>query len=102
MRVDYTLVIQSRLKYDMEFMKRCLLALYAQQEAYEQAVRATSMDNGIGFNKSDALLLTSAAQQLIGDPKATFPLGSVMAISQRLHKYTRQLSHLLTIEEIET
>ena len=47
-------------------VERAVMALYERQTADEQATQATREHNGVGFNGTDAPILTSFAEQLKG------------------------------------
>ena len=48
---------------DDEFAIKCLLLLYDEQEADEQATQITQHENSVGFNKSDSVFLSQCAEQ---------------------------------------
>lgn len=56
--------IKEKLTTDNKWLYRGILAIYACQTAEEQASHETTVDNGIGFNGSDAEMLSSYAEQI--------------------------------------
>lgn len=81
-----------------------LLGLYARQTADEQEAQATGHTNGMGFNGTDAAILSSFAEQVIGNraKKAAGEGGYPSDLSPRqlellrkkLVKYGRQLEEI--------
>ncbi len=71
-----------------------LLALYEKQSLAERAGHATAEDNGEGFTKHDAEILTSFAEQV---KRGRGLSGNQMAICRkRLPKYWRQIGSLMS------
>jgi len=93
------LIIESRLATDWDFCSMCLLKLYEQQTDDEQDIGDTQHENGKGFNKADATLLSHYTIKV----KYEVPMNNAdKAIAKfKLKKYAKQLTTLLTDEEIE-
>lgn len=90
-----TLVIQTKLEHDNDFLFQCVLLLYDKQEEDEQSDNSTRHQNGVGFNKADGTLLSLFAKQIKAEDwenAATYMENA----RQRMLKYARQLSNLLT------
>ena len=83
------------------FLERSLMVLYARQTADEQASQGTIEENGVGFNRYDAGLLTSYAEQIranAANPRSQYHAeGRRLSAKQqavtrnRIKKYIRQL-----------
>ena len=78
-----------KLSTDRKWMERGLIILFDQQTTDEQTRRFTDNSNGVGFNKPDAKLLSSFAQQ-IKDGK-TLSSNQLIYLQRKLPKYWRQL-----------
>ena len=57
--------IKIKLITDVKWLYRGILAIYEMQTLEEQSVENTLESNGVGFNGSDANLLSSFAKQLL-------------------------------------
>lgn len=90
------LIIESLLNSDDEFVKTCLILLYNKQEEDEQSMEESIHQNGVGFNKADARILSDLAIQVIESGELKVNTG----IRNRIKKYARQLSHYLTDEQL--
>lgn len=73
---------------------QALMELYKRQSEAEKAIGATVGDNGVGFTKFDAELLTSFAQQL--EHKGYLSAKQMIVLRNRLPKYWRQLAGMLS------
>jgi hypothetical protein len=80
-------------------VERAVLVLYQRQTADEQVTSSTSHENGIGFNGTDAFILSSFAEQI---QDSTYPKGRRLSPKQmgvarrKVQKYTRQLIEVAT------
>jgi hypothetical protein len=77
-----------------------LLALYERQTSDEQSSETTSHENGVGFNGTDAHILTSFAKQALRNQEARRNVGGypndlsekqLALLRKKLAKYGRQL-----------
>jgi len=93
-------IIEARLMNDLDFAKMCLLELYKWQTEEEQSAKHTIETNGRGFNKSDGELL-SAISEIINEGGDVLP-DTWNKVQGMLLKYAKQLSLLLTEEQIES
>lgn len=89
---DKTLITQTLLEHDDEFLLKCLVLLYRQQEQDEQDSHSTHHSNGKGFNKSDAQRLSAAAELHL---EGNLPVKWLPDIRTRILKYASQLTTLL-------
>ena len=92
------LIIRQKLRYDRQFMEKCLLLLHSLQEDDEQAAASTMHQNGQGFNKSDSHELTIYAEILIErktNPEASLSQQTVREAHRRMEKYAGQLDKLI-------
>lgn len=90
-------VIRARIQHDNEFLVRCLLALYEQQELDEQEARHTQHQNGMGFNKSDSNVLSEYAEAVKSGYRLSEP--QLQDARRKLTKYSNQLLSLLREED---
>jgi len=58
-------MIKDNLAVSDKWVKRAVLVIYAAQTAAEQATETTREENGVGFNGTDAEILSSFAKQII-------------------------------------
>ena len=93
--MDKVLVIKQRLQYDHDFMLKCLLKLYEQQEEDEKAISTTQHTNGRGFNKADAPYLTRCVE--LYKAEKNLVLSRRIEAAERLKKYAKQLSTLIEL-----
>lgn len=90
-----TLIIQTKLSHDNDFLFRCVLELYKLQEADEREDKLTKHTNGVGFNKADGQALSDFAvivQQEDWEAVADY----IDDARKRMLKYAGQLSKILT------
>lgn len=90
------------MKDRIDFLEKCIVLLYKQQNPDEQAMRDTNEDNGVGFNKPDANRLTRYAQKLIAKKDSNYHLDEAEFndASERMQKYCKQLAKLVPDEEV--
>lgn len=95
--------VAEKLETDNRWLIRGLLALYERQTADEQQTEQTSHSNGMGFNGTDANILTSFAKQVLvwqavpaGERKYPMPLSprQLELARRKLRKYAGQLARL--------
>jgi hypothetical protein len=90
------IVIEARLKAgERDFVKMCLLKLYEQQEDDEQDSKDTHHENGKGFTKADAKALSRVVEYYHNGTEVV-----VTVVVERLLKYSKQLTTLLTDQEV--
>lgn len=102
------LLIRTKLAHDTDFVKKCLIRLYEQQEEDEQDRGETTHENGVGFNKADAFILTPIARNMVLEsigsglpPERIIITADAMdECRMRLPKYVAQLERLLKDEEV--
>jgi hypothetical protein len=100
---DIQLIVKSRLKFDRAFLKMCLLKLYLAQEIDEKMGAATLHPNGVGFNKSDAPILTPLAVKVENEMMHDGPTLTETEIDITRHhmmKYVDQIIRLSLPEEL--
>ena len=91
-------VVESILE-DQSNLELVLLEMYHRQTPDEQYAHRTGIWNGVGFNKVDADLLTSFAEQI--ERKNYLPLGARLSVKQvalarkKLPKYHRQIVDII-------
>ena len=90
-------MIKANLAKSDKWVARAILVIYANQTASEQNTETTREDNGIGFNGTDAQILSSFAKQIIefeaGRTRFMTPLSrNQMVLARRkIMKYAGQL-----------
>lgn len=95
--------IRETIATDTRMVERSLLKLFARQTADEQQAKTTSHSNGMGFNGTDANILSSFAQWVMQGEKKGIPEGKRLSEKQlviarkKLPKYAGQL-----LEEVKT
>jgi hypothetical protein len=88
--------VEAILANNKALQMRALVALYEAQTPTEQAWNSTVVANGAGFNKNDAEILSSFAEQLT---KRGFLTGKQMILlRKKLPKYWRQIIPLISPE----
>lgn len=91
--------MQRRLAKDPVAVERALITLFYQQTQMEVNTESTREDNGVGFNATDAQILTSFTSQILHN-RGGYPDGrrlspKQMAIATRkIRKYAAQLLRL--------
>ena len=81
--------IKIKLITDTKWLYRGILAIYEMQTLEEQSVENTLESNGVGFNGSDANLLSSFAKQLLSRGELS-EKQRILARSKMI-KYSNQL-----------
>ena len=65
-----------------------LLAVYRNQTGEEQQGRKTNRENGIGFNKNDAPILSELAETFLA--KGCLTRSELQTVSRKIQKYRKQ------------
>jgi hypothetical protein len=93
-------LITERMQEDRSFLVSMLLELYMRQTDSEKSAKQAGVENGVGWGKVDAPLMTSFVQQVLqwgGTPPAKRRYKSPLSEKQltiarnRLAKYSRQI-----------
>ena len=81
--------LKAAMEFDNGTLERCLLRLYKNQTEQEQLNATTTENNGIGFNGTDAYILTKYVEQL----KKGFHLTEkqINLTRRKMIKYAKQL-----------
>jgi len=97
------LIIQQKMAFEQEFLKKCVILLFGQQEADEKAEKVTMHLNGAGFNKADgnyfsemAIVYKNGWDLIIPEVAAK----QIPDVSKRMAKYAGQLARLIPDHEI--
>ena len=90
--------IKNKLSTNDKWLVRGLLAIYAKQTADERAAEVTQHQNGVGFNGTDANILSSFAKQVLQwqateNPRYQVPLSpkQFALLRRKMNKYAAQL-----------
>jgi hypothetical protein len=90
MNKQTTLVtLQAKLRSDVRWAQRALLAIYKNQTADEQRAANVTHDNGMGFRCMDSIILTSFANQL--QTRGSLSPKQMSVVFKLMPKYARQL-----------
>ncbi|RLG78443.1 MAG: hypothetical protein DRO14_00470 [Thermoprotei archaeon] len=84
--------IRRKVSSDPRWAIRALLAIYARQEADEQATGRTVYRNGVGFNARDAEILTSIAERVLAGQLVSQKQMNV--VLRAMPKYSSQLAEI--------
>lgn len=79
------------LQTDDKWLIRGLLRIYSFQTQNEQQVRATNLQNGVGFSAFDADFLSGIAERVLKDPQRPLTPNQINAVRKAMLKYARQL-----------
>lgn len=86
-------MIASKLQSSDRWVNRAVVALYQAQAPAEQQTKSTCYLNGIGFNRTDARIMSSFAAQILRG-RALSPRQLAVA-RELLPKYARQLARIV-------
>ena len=81
--------LQHKLRSDVRWAQRGLLAIYKNQTADEQRAANVTHDNGMGFRCMDSIILTSFANQL--QQRGSLSPKQMSIVHKLMPKYARQL-----------
>lgn len=84
--------IVENMKISQKVMQRAIIAIYSKQTADEQRTEETRHNNGIGFNGSDAIILSSFAKQI--QRGATLSAKQMAIALKKMPKYAGQLERI--------
>ena len=89
--------IRQRISTDPKWVERAITALYARQTSDEQVRGTTMQDNGVGFNGTDSVILSSFAQQI---QRGRYLSPKQLAVAFKcVPKYAKQLHRIATTKE---
>lgn len=103
MNKDIINYVKNKLSTDSNWASRAIVKLYELQTSDEQNSQSTKENNGVGFNGTDATILSSFAQQ-INHGRTLSPKQLAIAF-KKLPKYNRQIINLIPankLAELET
>lgn len=89
-----------QLLHDDEFLKQYLLELYKLQTVGERDSRLTSNKNKVGFNKVDAVFLSSCAQFL--QTRGFLTNKQLQLVRKKMIKYSGQIANIVNQRESAT
>ena len=81
--------VKNQLSTNPAWAQRAIVKLWERQTADEQAAQTTGHDNGVGFNGTDAFILSSFAEQ-INKGRTLSPKQLAIAF-RKLPKYSKQI-----------
>jgi hypothetical protein len=99
---ELTQLVKLRMADDIAFLEKCIIAVWKRQTDDEQDTEDTHEENGIGFNKGDAPILSGYADKINArGPNERLREWDFKDASKRMQKYAGQVVRYLTREEIE-
>ena len=90
--------VKVQLSTNPAWAQRAIVKLWQRQTADEQSAQATGHDNGVGFNGTDAFILSSFAEQ-INKGRTLSPKQLAIAF-KKLTKYSRQIISEIPSEKL--
>ena len=93
-----TTYVKNQLSTNPAWAQRAIVKLWQRQTADEQAAQNTGHDNGVGFNGTDAFILSSFAEQ-INKGRTLSPKQLAIAF-KKLPKYSRQIISEIPVEKL--
>ncbi len=82
-------MVRHNLENSNEWLVRGLIAIFRKQTETEKASEQTHLHNAVGFNSSDAMILTSYSKQWLS--KSWLSDKQLVIIRRKLRKYSTQL-----------
>lgn len=86
-------IVKEKLLQSAKAIQTGIVQIYAYQTQYEKQAEATFEANGVGFNGSDAFILSSFAQQI--EKGRTLSEKQLAIAKKKMPKYAGQLFKLL-------
>lgn len=90
--------VKNQLATNPAWATRAIVKLWQRQTADEQITQSTGQDNGVGFNGTDAFILSSFAEQ-INKGRTLSPKQLAIAF-KKLPKYSRQIISEIPAEKL--
>jgi hypothetical protein len=90
--------VKNQLSTNPAWATRAIVKLWQRQTADEQASQSTGHDNGVGFNGTDAFILSSFAEQ-INKGRTLSPKQLAIAF-RKLPKYSKQIISEISDEKL--
>ena len=90
--------VKNQLATNPAWATRAIVKLWQRQTADEQATQSTGQDNGVGFNGTDAFILSSFAEQ-INKGRTLSPKQLAIAF-KKLPKYSKQIISEIPAEKL--
>ena len=91
--------VRNQLGTNPNWAQRAIVKLWERQTADEQAVGMTHNTNGVGFNGTDAGILSSFAEQI--QRGRTLSVKQLAIAHKKLPKYTRQVVSMISEEKLK-
>ena len=90
--------VKNQLATNPAWATRAIVKLWQRQTADEKATQSTGQDNGVGFNGTDAFILSSFAEQ-INKGRTLSPKQLAIAF-KKLPKYSKQIISEIPAEKL--
>ena len=99
MNNDIKNLLKNQLATNPAWAIRGLVRIYTLQTAEEQAAQTTSQFNGVGFNGTDAFILSSFAQQV--NAGRNLSQKQLAIVFKKLPKYWKQIASFIPEAKLE-
>lgn len=90
--------VKVQLSTNPAWAQRAIVKLWQRQTSDEQAAQTTGHNNGVGFNGTDAMILSSFAEQ-INKGRTLSPKQLTIAF-KKLPKYSRQIISEIPVDKL--
>lgn len=90
--------IRMQLSTNPAWAQRAIVKLWQRQTSDEQMAQQTGHDNGVGFNGTDAFILSSFAEQI--NKGRTLSVKQLAIAFKKLPKYTKQIISEIPAEKL--
>lgn len=90
--------VKMQLSTNPAWAQRAIVKLWQRQTADEQSTQTTGHDNGIGFNGTDAMILSSFAEQI--NRGRSLSVKQLAIAYKKLPKYSRQIISEISEEKL--
>jgi len=90
--------VKQQLSSNPTWATRAIVKLWERQTTDEQIAQNTGHDNGVGFNSTDAFILSSFAEQI--NKGRTLSPKQLQISFKKLPKYSRQVISLIPAEKL--
>ena len=90
--------VKVQLSTNPAWAQRAIVKLWQRQTSDEQAAQTTGHDNGVGFNGTDAFILSSFAEQI--NKGRTLSVKQLAIAYKKLPKYSKQIISEIPAEKL--
>lgn len=90
--------VKNQLSSNPSWAQRAIVKLWQRQTADQQNAKITGHNNGVGFNGTDAFILSSFAEQIIKG--RTLSVKQLAVAFRKLPKYSKQIINEISADKI--